>query len=97
MKPNKVVCLSLISIALAALSVYAMVCLGKENILNLILLSIVGIDAVFFPWAFCYHIELHARGEKSFLDRFPCHSGNVLFFFLSPYFAIQYVRMSNKK
>ena len=89
--------LAIISILVTALSVYALICLGIENILDFILLLIVCIDAVFFPWAFCYHIDLHVRGERSFLDKFPFHSGYVLFFFLSPYFAFLYFKSWLKK
>lgn len=92
MNPRVHVLLAILSLALAALSVYALMCLGVGNIPNFILLLIVSIDAICFPWAFCYHIDLHTRGEVSFLDRFPFPSGHVLFFFISPYFAYLYLK-----
>lgn len=97
MKPRIYFILAIISLVLTALSVYALMCLGVGNVLDFILLLIVCIDAICFPWAFCYHIVLHVRGERSFLDKFPFHSGYVLFFFISPYFVFLYIKMCIKK
>ncbi len=90
-KPYVHFIIAIISLLLAALSVYALMCLGTGNVIDFILLLIVCIDAIFFPWAFCYHIYLHLNGKRSFLDKFPFHSGYVLFFFISPYFAFLYI------
>lgn len=80
-----------ITIILLIISVTFLIMVGVDNVVDFIILAILGVDITCFPCAYCYHYDKYKRNEWNFLYGFPARFGLLILLFTSPYFLILYI------